>query len=141
MNVLIYTLVIIALAVGGILGLRWFLSTRNARNAGVLYIFKAFRDIQLVVAHESNVDLNELGEFVKSLAQKDALFGHDRAMLDYIEEYYKRCAELNRKNERIRITQTREELELLMNQRNQLVQWFRDQDKIIRHHFSRYIKV
>ena len=62
-------------------------------------------------------------------------------MLKYIEEYYKRCAELNRKNERTRITQSREELELVMNERNELVQWFRGQDKVIRHHFGRYISV
>ena len=141
MSALVYILLIIAVAAGGFFGLRWYLSTRNARNAGALQIFKAFQDVQLVVVHESNIDLNDLGEFVKALAQKDALFGNDREMLGFIEEYYKRCAELNRKNERIRITQSREELEILMNQRIQLVQWFHSQDKMIRHHFSRYIKV
>jgi galactose mutarotase-like enzyme len=131
----------VALVVAGIVIYRWYSLTKGERSAGILSIFKAFQDVQLVVAHESNIDLSDLGDFVKSLSQKDKLFTNDNALLTYIEEYYKRCAELNRKNERIRITQTREELEMLMNQRNQLVQWFRGQDKIIRHHFSRYITV
>ena len=141
MSVLLTILTVVTLLVGGLIALRWYVSTKQVRSEGILNIFKAFQDVQLAVAHQSNIDLNELGDFVKCLAQKDALFGNDGALLGYIEEYYKRCAELNRKNERIRITQTREELEILMNQRNQLVLWFRGQDRIIRHHFGRYIAV
>jgi len=141
MSILITILVLGGLAVAVFLGLGWYMNQKKDRAAGVMQIFKAFQDIQLVIAHESNVDLNDLGDFVKALAQKDALFKNDPELLNFIEEYYKRCAELNRKNERIRITQTREELDMIMNQRNQLVLWFRSQDKVIRHHFGRYITV
>lgn len=141
MSTLIVILIILAVVVGGFLGFRWYVSSRNAKNHGVLQIFKAFQDVQLVITHESNIDLHDLGEFVRRLADKDALLGNDKALLDYIEDYYRHCTELNRKNERIRITQSREDLEILMNERNRIVLWFRGQDKIIRQHFSRYIVV
>jgi hypothetical protein len=141
MSTLIYILVILAVVVGGFVVVRWYVSSRNEKNYGLLQIFKAFQDVQLVIAHESNIDLNDLGEFVKRLAEKDRLLGDDKAFLAYIEDYYRHCTELNRKNERIRVTQSREDLEILMRERNRIVLWFREQDKIIRQHFSRYIAV
>ena len=138
MGWLIILIVVVAI-VGGIAGFLVYKSQKGQKAEGALRIYKAFQDAQLVILHESKIDQEDLVEFVKALAGKDVLFKNDPQLLNYIDEYYKRCVDLNRKNERIRITQTKADLELLMSEQRRMVEWFREQDKILGHLFARYV--
>lgn len=141
MSTLVFILVAVAVVAIGLFGFSYYMASKNARGKAILHIYKAFQDVQLVISHEKGIDMHDLADFVKSLAQKDALFGGDRELLNYIEDYYRRCNELNRKADRIRITQSRDDLEILLREKERAVEWFRGQDKIIRGHFSRYISL
>jgi hypothetical protein len=132
-------LIIVVLAVLGAVGYVVFRKSKGRQSEGAMRIYKAFQEAQLVIVHESKIDKDDLVEFVKALAEKDAVFKNDPQLLAYIEEFYKKCVDLNRKVERIRITQTKEDIELLMEERKRMVEWFRQQDRVLRQMFARYV--
>jgi hypothetical protein len=135
----IILIIVVLVAIGGIVGLVLYKSSQGRRSQSVARIYKAFQESQLVITHESKIDQDDLVEFVKALAEKDTLFKSDPQLLAFIEEYYKKCVDLNKKVERIRITQTKQDLELLMNEQKRMVEWFRQQDPVLRQMFARHL--
>ena len=139
MTTMIYVLIGVAVLIAAIIAISKYSAGKAALRNRYLHIFNAFRDVHLTIVQRGTIDMEELREFALGMGEKDVLFKNDKAMLNFIDEYYKKCADLNRKGERLKTAESKDDIALMESDRKKMIDWFRQQTDGIKQRFEKYL--
>ncbi|MBV9463778.1 MAG: hypothetical protein JO317_06065 [Verrucomicrobiae bacterium] len=135
---ILYVLGAVVVVAIAIFFLKKYSHSSNVSQRKYYKVRLAFENTQASILHGTSFDIEEVHEFVLGMEGKDQLFRNDRDMLQYIEEYYRNVAELQRKNERLKHAQSDTDRSFLKAEKDRLVEWFRSQGPVIKQKLKRY---